>query len=331
MKKALFIMSEDMVNYVYNSETQADIKENFKIIGQPLTRENCLNYPELLAEVEIIFSGWGGPYFDEEFLTAAPNLEAVFYAAGSMKKLITNDVWKRNITITTANVVNAIPVAEYTLSQILFSLKNGWQITRRVRKEHAFDFDTHQITGAYKKTVGLISLSSVGRKTLELLKAYDLYVKVYDPFINEEEAKKLEVELVSLNELFETSDVVSLHAPLLPETRGMVNGKLIQKMKENSTFINTARGAIVKEDELIKVLQERNDLTAILDVTYPEPPVSDSLLYVMDNIVVTPHISGSAGTEVERMGRAMYKEAMKYLNNEPLKHQITKEQFHNMA
>jgi len=331
MKKALFIMREDMIDQVYDRETQANIREHFNVIDKPLTRENCLDYPELLTNVEVIFSGWGGPIFDEDFLKAAPNLEAVFYAAGTMKKIITDGVWRRGITITSANAVNAVPVAEYTISQILFSLKNGWQITRRVRQERKFYFDHEEIPGAYKRTVGLISLSQVGRHTLELLKPYDLDIVAYDPYVAEQEAEDLGVEMVSLETLFEVSDVVSLHAPLLSETRGMITGELLSTMKPGTTFINTARGAIVKEEELIEVLKEREDLTAILDVTYPEPPASDSALYEMDNIVVTPHIAGSAGNEVARMGAAMFEESMHYLNNEPLKYQINEEQFRHMA
>lgn len=138
-----------------------------------------------------------------------------------MKSLLSDEVWERDLIISTANTANAIPVAEYTLSQILFSLKDGWQITRKVREQREFHFNEFQMPGAYKRTVGLISLSQVERKALELLQPFDLNVVVYDPFVNAAEAEKLGVELVSLEELFESADIVSLHAPLLPETKGM--------------------------------------------------------------------------------------------------------------
>lgn len=331
MKKAIYIMREDRINDVYDQETQQNILNNFEMIGKPLTRENCLNFPELLSKVEIIFTGWGGPIFDEKFIQATPKLKAIFYGAGSMKDLITTDVWAKGITVVTANSVNAIPVAEYTLSQILFSLKNGWQMVRGVRKTKNFQFDLSNILGTYNRTVGLISLSSVGRKTLELLQPYDLNIVAYDPFVTEKEAKELGVKMVLLKKLFEMSDIVSLHTPLLPETRGMITGNLFHSMKENTTFINSARGAIIKENELIEVLKQRKDLTAILDVTYPEPPDQESPLFDLDNVVLTPHIAGSAGSEIARMGRAMYEEAMRYINNTPLKYEITREQFQNMA
>lgn len=331
MKKALYIMDKEMQNHVYNQDTQADIQANFDIIGETLTRENCLDHKDLLAKVENIFSSWGGPIFSEEFLEAAPHLEGVFYAAGSMKKLIQPTFWKRDITVSNANEVNALPVAEYTLSQIIFSLKNGWQMTRRLKNTREFHFEMDEILGGYNRTVGLISLSSIGRKTVELLKPFDVNIVAYDPFVSAKEAEELDVEMVSLEELFKRSYIVSLHSPLLPETTGLITGQLLQSMKKNATFINTARGAIVKQDELIDVLRERKDLTAILDVTFPEPPSPDSALYDLDNIVITPHIAGSAGSEVARMGRTMFNEAIKYVNNESLDYQITEEQFQTMA
>lgn len=331
MKKALFIMMQEMVDNVYDEETRLEISENFDVLSKPLTKNNVLDHPELLAEVEVIFSGWGAPVFDEAFLAAAPKLEAIFYAAGTMKSLLSDTVWERELTISTANTANAIPVAEYTLSQILFSLKDGWKITRDVRKNRTYQFNQYPVPGAYKRTVGLISLSQIGRKVVEFLKPFDLDIIAYDPFVSDEEAEKLGVKMGSLEEIFEQADIVSLHTPLLPETEGMITGDLLRKMKPGVTFINTARGAIVNEPELIEVFKERTDLTAILDVTYPEPPVADSPLYTMDNIVVTPHIAGSAGSEVARMGRLAADEALRYIRGEEMHFLITKEDYKTMA
>lgn len=331
MKKGLIIMTDRFVDSVYSEETREEISRHIELLAAPLTAEECVEYPDLLEQTEVIFSGWGAPVFDALFLEKAPNLEAIFYAGGTMKRLLTDDVWDRGIRVTTANVANAIPVAEYTLSQIVFSLKNGWQITRQVRKDRQYQFGQYHSLGTYKRTVGLISLSQVGRKTLELLGPYDLEVVCYDPFVSEAEAEKLGVEKVSLEELFAVSDVASLHSPLLPETTGMITGDLLRSMKPNTTFINTARGAIVKEEELTEVMQERPDLTAILDVTHPEPPAADSPLFDLDNVVVTPHIAGSAGSETERLGAFMLEEAKRYVNGEPLEYSITKESYARMA
>jgi len=331
MKKGLYIMMDRVFDSVYSKETREEIERYYDILSEPLTAENCMDHPELLEQVDVIFSGWGAPVFDEVFLDKAPNLEAIFYAAGTMKSLLTDKVWERGIKVTTANVANAIPVAEYALSQILFSLKNGWPITRQVRKDREYHSGEFQPLGAYKRTVGLISLSQVGRKTLELLRPFALDIVFYDPFVSEADAETLGAKKVSLKELFSDSDIVSLHSPLLPETTGMITEELLRTMKPRATFINTARGAIVKEDELIEVMKERTDLTAVLDVTHPEPPEEESPLFDLDNIVVTPHIAGSAGSETARLGAFMLEEAKRYANNEPLQYSITKESYARMA
>ncbi|MFL2105005.1 hydroxyacid dehydrogenase [Desemzia sp. FAM 23991] len=332
MLKALYILNEGLFDAVYPKEVQTEIAERVEVLHGPLTSESCFEHPELLQEVEVIFSGWGAPVFDDHFLELAPNLKAIFYAAGTMKALLTDAVWERELIVTTANTANAIPVAEFTLSQILFALKNGWELREQARQDRTYQFgDFPFVFGSYNRNIGLISLSQVGRKVLDYLKPFDVNVLAYDPFVSDQEAAELNVTKVTLTDLFKESEIVSLHSPLLPETTGMITGELLKSMKPHATFINTARGAIVNEDQMIAVLKERTDLTAVLDVTYPEPPVIDSPLYDMKNVVLTPHIAGSAGTEVGRMGAYMLSELKHYLADEPLDYQITKEKYQHMA
>ena len=193
---------------------------------------------------------------------------------------------------------NAVPVAEYALATILFSLKHGWKLARMTRAGRRHP-DRNHVPGCYGSTVGLISLGAIARKLLELLRPFDLNVLVYDPFVAEHDAAALDVELVSLDAIFQRCDVVSLHTPSFPETRGMVTGNHIAYMKPGATFINTARGELVREAEMIEVLSMRRDLQAVLDVTYPEPPAADSPLYTLENVVLTPHIAGSAGASAD--------------------------------
>ena len=122
------------------------------------------------------------------------------------------------------------------------------------------------------------------------------------------------MELVTLADVFRLADVVSLHTPLLPETVGLVTGAHLATMKSGATFINTAWGPIVRQTQMIDVLARRPDLQAVLDVCDPEPPGADSLLYTLPNVVLTPHIAGSVGTECRRMGRYMVEELERYLS-----------------
>jgi phosphoglycerate dehydrogenase-like enzyme len=174
-------------------------------------------------------------------------------------------------------------------------------------------------------------MGSVGRATARLLKPFDFTLLAYDPFFSPKLASELNIGLVPLDELFRECDVISIHAPWIPETERMITGNLIASMKEGATLINTSRGAVVAEDELIDVLSRRSDLSAILDVTHPEPPARDSLLRSLPNVVLTPHIAGSMQRECERMGKWMVDELRRFLAGEPLRYMVTREQLARMA
>ena len=324
--KGLYILDQEHLKTVYAPREQEEIASLVDIDVPPQTSTSVGQNPSLLKEVEFIFSGWGAPIMDEPFLMAAPKLRAVFYAAGSIRCFTTEAFWKRGIRVTCASAVNAQPVAEYTLGAILLSLKHFWRHAANAKANKWRPADLRQACpGAYRSTIGLVSFGMIARKTLELLRPFDLQCIVYCPLLTEEEARSLNVESRSLEEVFQQSDVISLHTPHLPETRGMITGRHFALMKHGATFINTARGIIVREEDLINILRQRPDLTAILDVTWPEPPSKDSALPGLPNVVLTPHIAGSMGNECGRMGRFMVDELRRYLNGMPMEGEVTQE------
>jgi phosphoglycerate dehydrogenase-like enzyme len=139
------------------------------------------------------------------------------------------------------------------------------------------------------------------------------------------------VELVDLPALFARSDVVSLHAPLLPQTIGLVGAEHLRRMKPHATFVNTARGAIVREAELVTVMRERPDLTALLDVTEPEPAPADSPLRQLPNVILTPHIAGARHREIALIGRVVLAELDRYRAGQPLCYGLDQMRVANMA
>jgi phosphoglycerate dehydrogenase-like enzyme len=277
-----------------------------------------------VAEAEVILASWGCPVMDAGFLAAAPRLRLVLYAAGSVRAFVTDALWERGIRVSGASVLNAAFVAEYTLAVILFSLKHGWRLMREPGGSRS------QVPGVFGATVGLISLGAVGRLVCKMLRPHQLRVVAYDPFLTVDEARSLGVRSVDLAELFRISDVISLHTPLLPETRGMVTGAHVESMRPGATLINTARGAIVREAEMVAVLERRPDLQAVLDVTDPEPPPPGSPLLRLTNVVRTPHIAGAIGPERRRLGRGMVEELRRYVRAEPLRWEVTREQVARM-
>jgi phosphoglycerate dehydrogenase-like enzyme len=118
---------------------------------------------------------------------------------------------------------------------------------------------------------------------------------VFDPFLSDGDADRLGVEKVELADAFKRGLVVSNHLANLSETVGMLTADHFSSLPENATFVNTGRGATLDEKAMIEVFQSRSDLTAVLDVTFPEPPEEDSPLYTMENVILTPHIAGPSG------------------------------------
>lgn len=331
MRKAIFVLGEGAYDLIFGAAERDEIASMVDLFAPRQDPDVAQTNPDVLAQAEVILSGWGCPRMDEAFLAAAPNLRAVFYGAGSIKGVVTDAFWQRDIVITSSYAANAVPVAEYTLSQILFCLKRGWQAAHAVKQERKWKAPDSNPAGNFGSTVGIVSLGMIGRMVAEHLQRFDLKVIAYDPFVSPEAARNLGVELCSLDEVFRRADVVSLHAPWLKETENMITGKHFASMKPGATFINTARGAIVCEEEMIRVLGERPDLFAVLDVTWPEPPSPDSPLFTLPNVVLTPHIAGSLGAECQRMGRYATDELRRYLNGEPLHWRISRERASTMA
>jgi phosphoglycerate dehydrogenase-like enzyme len=320
--KALFVLNASSYDLIYGPEERAAIAELCEVMAPPQTKESLAAAPSLLREAEVIFSGWGAPHMDAAFLAAAPALRAVFYGAGSVKAMVSEALWQRGIVVTSSWGANGIPVAEFTVAEIVFSLKLGWHYVLAGKREGRLPAK-RAVPGLYGSTVGLVSLGMIGRMVAERLRAYEVKVIAYDPFVKAEAAVALGVELVGLDEVFARADVVSLHTPWLKETEKMIQGRHFALMKRDATFINTARGAVVDEAGMIEVLQERTDLMAVLDVTYPEPPKPGSPLYTLPNVVLTPHIAGSLNQECRRMGRYAVEECRRYVRGEKLQWQVT--------
>ncbi len=331
-KKGLFLLDSESYAMIYGPDERRIANDRLEWTAAPQTRSSIAADPTPLRDAQIILSGWGCPYMDAAFLDGAPQLEAVFYGAGTIRAVVSDAFWERNIIITSAYAANAIPVAEHTLAQILFGLKCGWQTTLRMRRVHRWEHASRaHAVGAYESTIGLISLGMVARHLCRLLRAFDLRIIAYDPYVSAAQAAELGVRLVSIDEVFSESRVVSLHAPNLPETAGLVTGAHFSAMLPYATFINTARGAIVRENEMIAALQNRPDLTAVLDVTAPEPPVPDSPLWTLPNVVLTPHMAGSMNRECRRMGQYAVAELVRHLNAEPLQWRIDRDTAKRLA
>ncbi|MGH3712408.1 MAG: hydroxyacid dehydrogenase [Micromonosporaceae bacterium] len=285
-----------------------------------------------LADADVLLTGWGCPPLTADVLAHAPRLRAVVHAAGSVKHHITDAVWHRGIEVSSAAAANAVPVAEFTVAVVLLANKRVLPIAANYRRTRtARDWDAvHPSMGNYRKRVGVVGASRIGRRVLELLRPYDLELVLSDPYLDPAEAQRLGVPLLALDELVATSDVVTLHAPDLPETFHLMNADRLGLMRPGATLVNTARGALVDTDALTRAVLDGR-VHAVLDVTTPEVLPVDSPLYDHDNVLLTPHIAGSLGTELVRMGQLAIDEIERLANAEPLAHPVLKDQLGHTA
>lgn len=275
-----------------------------------------------LARTEVLITGWGCPQLDEDVLAAAPNLRTVLHAAGSVRSLVGEALWKGGLTVSSAVTGNALPVAEYTLAMILLAGKDAFAYRERFRETHAYPSTAETAdTGNLGRRVGIIGASRVGRRLLELLQPFGLSVALYDPYVDADEAASLGAELLSLEELLRRSDIVSLHAPDIPETHRMLDRDMLALIRDGGVVINTSRGALVDPDALADELVSGR-LSAVLDVTEPEPLPAGSPLYKLPNVFLTPHIAGSLGNELARLGGIVVDELERVSAGLPLTHEV---------
>ena len=315
---------------IYLCELVQNVRNVYQTEDPVFRKADLLADPAAFAETEYVFSTWGMPQLNEaEIRHLLPRLKAVFYAAGSVQAFA-RPFLASGVKVFSAWAANAVPVAEYTVAQIILANKGFFRSMRYTDRKRAAA-DSAAYPGNYDAKVGIIGAGMIGKLVIRKLKDYALEVLVFDPFLPDETAAELGVKKVDLQTIFAECDVVSNHLANNAETQGMLDGPLFASMRPNATFLNTGRGAQVVEADLIRSLQARPDLTAILDVTDPEPPLPGSPLYSLANCILTPHIAGSSGREVRRMGEFMREEYENLTQNRPCRYEVTAEMLKTMA
>jgi len=334
MKAAFFnngvtFVPGDVIDFVYAQGRRQKVAELSHLHPTVITSANFESQVGSLQDLEVIFSSWGMPALTPEQIAKLPSLKAVFYAAGSIKGFA-RPFLEKGIFVCSAWLANAVPVAEFCVGQILLGMKGYFRNTRDYRNPE-YVKKAYKGPGNYGDTVALIGMGGIGKKTLELLAPYNLNKIIVSRYMPEEEAARLGVKKVTIEEAFAKGFVVSNHLADLESNKGVIDAKLLRSMRPGAVFINTGRGAQVNEKDLVEVLRERSDLTALLDVTVTEPPVAGSAMYDLPNIQMTTHIAGSNNDEVIRMADWMIEEYLRLQAGQPLHYAVSLQQLDTMA
>ncbi|MCV2459060.1 hydroxyacid dehydrogenase [Streptomyces sp. ICN988] len=331
--RAAVAMSPDAASAVLDPQSLAGFRRVCDLAPFPVLDDlTTARARAVLADVELLITGWGCPPLDEEVLRSAPRLRAVVHTAGSVRGHVTDACWERGVEVSSAAAANALPVAEYTLGMILLTGKRVLERARdfRASRTRGNWLLTPRGVGNYRRTVGILSASLIGRRVLELLRPHDVEVLLHDPYVGDAEAAELGVENVALPELFARCDTVSVHTPLLPETRHLVGRSLIDAMPSDAVLINTSRGAVIDQDALTEaVLAGR--VRAVLDVTDPEVLAPDHPLWDCEHALITPHLAGSEGNEWRRLAELALAETTRWASGSGFLHPVRRERLAFLA
>ncbi|WP_306323229.1 MULTISPECIES: hydroxyacid dehydrogenase [unclassified Streptomyces] len=326
-------MSPQAAAAVFAPRSMAALTEVCDLAPLPVLDDlTTVRAKEVLADVDVLVTGWGCPPLDADALAAAPRLKAVVHSAGSVRGHVTDACWERGIEVSSAAAANALPVAEYTLAMILLHGKRVLESARdfhRTRERGDWLLTSREV-GNYGRTVGILSASLIGRRVIELLRPFDFEVLLHDPYVSEEDAAELGVEQVSLPELFTRSELLSVHTPLLPATRGLVSRELLNSMRPGAALINTARGAVLDQDALTDVVRAGR-IRAVLDVTDPEVLPPEHPLWDCPNALITPHLAGAQGSEWQRLADTAVGELARWAAGDGFAHPVRRERLAFLA
>ena len=280
--------------------------------------------PALIEGASAVLTGWGTPPLDMALLAAHPALWLVSHSAGSIRKLVPlQAVESGRLRVSHAAHHIAAAVAEFVIAQTLSVL----------REPHAHDAGMKAGAGWFElrerhlgrllgtMTVGIVGAGYVGRAVIRLFQAFGCRILLADPVVTAGQASALGAEAVTLDTLLGESDIVSLHAPVLPETRNMIGAREFARMHDGALFINTARSLLVDQEAQLAALRTGR-IRAILDVYDEEPLSPDSPLRLLPHVWLSPHAAGHTADTHKLQGDAAVDDICRFLRGEALQHEV---------
>ncbi|MCZ4061049.1 hydroxyacid dehydrogenase [Pantoea sp. LMR881] len=292
-----------------------DLLTNFEIIyagRQPSEDDLCLLCEKHDPVAIIVRYG----KITARIMDAAPHLRVISKHGSGIDVIDQKAAAERHISVQSAPGANAAAVAEHAWTMILACAKSVLPLDRRMRQGH-WDKSTHKSVELEGRTLGLIGLGAIGARVARIGNAFGMNVIAYDPF-----AKTFPdgCHSSSLDALLQNADVISLHCPLTEDTRKMINSDTLALCKKGAILVNTARGGLIEDDDLLRSLDNGTISWAALDSFTIEPLTAPHVWQYVDNVILSPHIGGVSDTSFVKMGTAAASNVLKVLA-EPLKNE----------
>ncbi|MBR4799538.1 MAG: hydroxyacid dehydrogenase [Clostridia bacterium] len=327
--KIAVIMNPATREMVFNEKCLKRLAESGEVAVNP-GGTGFESVSQVIKDADIAVTSWGNQPLDEKYLALCPNLKLLVHAAGSVKPVVSEALWKKGVRVTSCAGVLSMGVSETALGFTIAASKNLFALNDNL---HAGGWaeGKENIRELYDLTIGVVGGGWAGRHYIELLKAFDVEILLYDPFISAERARQMGAEKAELADLLKRSDIVSIHAPQIPETHHMFNAQTLALMKKDAVLINTARGTIIDEAALYDHMKAGNLKYACLDVYDPEPPAADNPLRTLKNCIMTPHLAGLANNGLKKIGQHVCEEAESFLSSGALSTEVTEDMLARMA
>lgn len=334
MLKTLFAVKDSWYPTIFRESDVAPLRRVSEIIhANPPPMADKAFLMRHAAEAGVIVTSWDTAALDAEVIAAAPKLELVVHAAGSVKPIVSDALWARGVKVSSMAAAISFGVAEFCLGQILMGGKRSYWAAQGTREgrwgdaARAFE-GPHEL---YGQNVGVIGAGHVGRHLIRLLRNFTCNIHLFDPYTTAEQAREMgATKAGTLDEIFRDCLFVVLCAPSTPETQRMVRGRHFALLPKGALFVNAARGAITDEAELAEELK-KGKFVACLDVTVVEPTPADHPFRSLPNVVLTPHIAGVAAENRLRIGAMAVEEIISYCEGRGQRYKVTKEQLAKMA
>jgi phosphoglycerate dehydrogenase-like enzyme len=329
MEKIAMILGGGSRNLVFNEKCL----KRLETIGEVVINSGGTdkeNIKKVIKGATIAITSWGNEAIDAEVLAECPDLKIVAHAAGSVKPIVSDELWEKGVRVVSSASVLSMGVSETAVGFTISASKNFYALNEAIH-EGGWPTEKDKIKDLFDLTVGVVGGGWAGRHYIELMSAYSVNFLLYDPFITEEQADAMGAKKATLEELLKESDIISIHAPSIPETYHMFNKDTLALMKKDAVLINTARGSLIDEQALYEHMKAGNLKYACLDVYDPEPPAADNPLRTLKNCIMTPHLAGQANNGLKKIGQHVCEEIERLLAGQKPVCEVTKDMLAKMA
>ncbi len=277
----------------------------FNPVGRPLTEDELI---PLLKDCDGYIAGLD--YITDKVIKSCTKLKVISRYGVGYDRVDLVSAREKGIIVTNTPGVNAVAVAELAMALVLAVARKVPYLDRKTREGEWVRSSGIELNG---KTMGILGLGAIGKNVARYAKGYGMKVMAYDPYIDEIYAKKHDIKIAGFDELITESDVISLHLPLTPDTKHLINKDVMLKMKKTAILVNTSRGGIIDEDAAYELLKNGELGGLGLDAFEVEPPTS-SPLFELNNVVVTPHTGAHTKEASDNMANAAVKNLIDVLS-----------------